>query len=57
MLEHHDVKPYRKYGDKASHILDLEPQRRYVSFIALAYPLDRNLGGLHRKCESVGRKG
>jgi len=42
--EHHGVKAYGKYGGKAPHILDLEPLRRCVSFIALPYPLDRNHG-------------
>jgi hypothetical protein len=55
--EHHGVKAYRKYRGKAPHILDLKPIRRYVSFIAFPYPLDRNLGGPNRKCESVGRRG
>jgi len=54
--EYHDVKACRKYGDKAPHILDLEPLWICVSFVAFPYTLDRNLGGPHRTCESVGRK-
>jgi hypothetical protein len=56
VYEHHSVKAHRKCGDKAPHILDLEPLWRCVSSITFLCTLDRNLGGPHRVCESVGRK-